>query len=44
MLEPDGLVKTPSIGHVLYVVKDNKKLPVRYHSVKLPDGCTKWSP
>ena len=43
-LEPDGSVKTPGIGHMLYIVKDNEKLPVRYHSVKLPEGCAEWSP
>ena len=32
------------IGHVLYAVKDGKKVPVRYHSAKLPDKCRKWSP
>ena len=31
------------IGHVLYAVKDGKKLPVRFHSSKLPDKCKKWS-
>ena len=44
MLEPDGSVKTPGISHVLYVVKDKEKLPVRHHSVKLPEGCAKWLP
>ena len=43
MLEPDGSV-TPGIGHVLYVVKNDKKNPVRYQLVKLPEGCAKWSP
>ena len=32
------------IGHVLFVIKDNKKLPVRIHSTKLPEKCKKWSP
>ena len=32
------------IGHVLYAVKGDKKVPVRYHSAKLPDKCKKWSP
>ena len=32
------------IGHILYAIKDNKKLPVRVHSAKLPDKCRKWSP
>ena len=32
------------IGHILYAIKDDQKLPVRIHSVKLPDKCQKWSP
>ena len=32
------------IGHVLFVVKDGKKLPVRIHSAKLPDKCKTWAP
>ena len=32
------------IGHILFAVKDGKKLAVRYHSSKLPDKCKKWSP
>ena len=32
------------IGHVLYAIKDGKKLPVRLHSTKLPEKCLKWSP
>ena len=43
ILEPDGSVKTPGIGHVLNVIKNDEKMPVRYHSVKLPEGCAKWS-
>ena len=32
------------IGHILYAIKDNSKLPVRIHSAKLKDSCKKWSP
>lgn len=32
------------VGHVLYAVKDGQKLPVRIHSVKLPDKCKNWQP
>ena len=32
------------IGHILYAIKNKEKLPVRFHSVKLPDKCKKWSP
>ena len=41
---PDGARMTPGIGHVLYAIKDDTKVPVRYHSLKLPENCTKWSP
>ena len=44
LLEPDGSVKTPGIGHILFAVKEKEKIPVRFHSVKLPEGCIKWSP
>ena len=30
------------IGHILFVLKDGQKLPVRIHSTKLPDKCKKW--
>ena len=32
------------IGHVLFAIKDNTKLPVRIHSTKLPEKCKNWSP
>ena len=32
------------IGHILFVVKNGEKLPVRIHSAKLPEKCQKWSP
>jgi hypothetical protein len=44
LLVPDGSQKTPGIGHVLYAVVDGRRKPVRYHSVKLPENCKKWSP
>jgi len=44
LLVPDGSQKTPGIGHVLYALVDGHRKPVRYHSVKLPDHCKKWSP
>jgi hypothetical protein len=44
LLVPDGSQKTPGIGHVLYALVDGCRKPVRYHSVKLPENCTKWSP
>ena len=36
--------KTPGIGHVLYAIINGQRKPVRCHSVKLPENCTKWSP
>jgi hypothetical protein len=44
LIVPDGSQKTPGIGHVLYALVDGTRKPVRYHSVKLPDNCKKWSP
>ena len=32
------------IGHILFAIKDNTKLPVRIHSTKLPEKCKNWSP
>ena len=32
------------LGHILYALKEEKKLPVRIHSVKLPNKCIKWCP
>ena len=34
----------PGIGHTLFAVKEDKLLPVRFHSTKLKDNYTKWSP
>jgi len=44
LLVPDGSQKTPGIGHILYALVNGHRKPVRYHSVKLPDNCKKWSP
>jgi len=44
LLVPDGSQKTPGIGHILYALVEGHRKPVRYHSVKLPDNCKKWSP
>ena len=32
------------LGHILYAKKDNKKVPVRIHSIKIPEKCRKWCP
>ena len=44
LLVPDAAQKTPGIGHVLYAVVEGQRKPVRFHSVKLPEHCKKWSP
>ena len=44
MMLPDGSKMTPGIGHILYAIKDGKRLPVRFHNFKLKDNCRKWSP
>ena len=44
MLVPDGSKMTPGIGHILYAIKDGKRIPVRFHNFKLQDNCRKWSP
>ena len=31
------------IGHILFALKNEKRIPVRIHSVKLPEKCKKWS-
>ena len=41
---PDGAKKTPGIGHVLYAIKGEEKVPVRFHSLKLPAKCERWQP
>ena len=40
----DKLNQPAGIGHIIFALKDNIKLPVRIHSTKLPDKCRKWSP
>ena len=42
LLETDA--SKGGVGHILYAIKEGKKLPVRIHSTKLPDKCKKWSP
>ena len=44
LLEPDAAQQQPGIGHILYAVKKDEKIPVRFNFVKLPDGCSLWSP
>ena len=44
IMETDGSKMTPGIGHVLFALKDGKKIPVRFHTFKLKESCRKWSP
>ena len=41
---PDAASCAPGVGHILFAVKDQALLPVRYHSSKLSEQCSKWSP
>ena len=43
-MEPDGAKMTPGIGHLLYAIKEETKVPVRFHSLKLPEKCKRWQP
>ena len=43
MIEVDAAKIKPGIGHVLYAFKENKKLPVSFHSVKLSPHHAKWN-
>ena len=42
ILQTDG--SKQGLGHILFAIKDGRKLPVRIHSVKLPTKCAKWCP
>ena len=44
VLVTDGSKMTPGIGHILYAVVDGKRLPVRFHTLKLRNKCKKWAP
>jgi len=44
ILLPDAMSTTPCIGWVLYVLRDNRLLPVIYCTAKLKDYMTKWYP
>lgn len=43
LLVVDAAKSKPGIGHVLYAVKDNSKLPVSFHSTKLSEHHSKWN-
>ena len=44
ILLPDAMSVNPCIGWVLYVMRDNKMLPVSYCTAKLKDYMQKWYP
>ena len=42
LIEVDAAKTPPGIGHTVYAIKDGKKLPVAFHSVKLSPTHQKW--
>ena len=42
LIEVDAAKSPPGIGHTLYAIKEGKKLPVAFHSVKLNPNHSKW--
>ena len=38
----DAAKAKPGLGHILYAIKDNTKLPVSFHSNKLSENHAKW--
>ena len=39
----DAAKSPPGLGHVLYAIKDGRKLPVAFHSVKLSESHSRWN-
>ena len=44
MIVVDAAKTQPGLGHTVYAIKENKKLPVSFHSVKLQAPYDKWLP
>ena len=44
LLLPDAMSTSPCVGWVLYVIRQNKTLPVMYCTAKLKDYMIKWFP
>ena len=44
MIVVDAAKTQPGLGHTLYAIKDNKKMPVAFHSVKLQQPHDRWLP
>ena len=42
LIECDAAKSPPGLGHTVYAIKNDKKLPVAFHSVKLSDNHQKW--
>ena len=42
MIVVDAAKTQSGLGHTVYAIKDNKKLPVSFHSVKLQAPDDKW--
>ena len=42
MIVVDAAKAKPGLGHILYAIKDNHKLPVSFHSTKLSENHSKW--
>ena len=42
MIVCDAAKKSPGIGHVLYAIVENKKIPVSFYSSKLSEHHSKW--
>ena len=42
LIEVDAAKVPPGIGHTVYAIKEGKKLPVAFHSVKLDNNHAKW--
>ena len=42
MLQTDA--SRQGLGHILYAIKEGKKVPARIHSVRLPEKCRNWCP
>ena len=42
LIEVDAAKTPPGIGHTVYAIKEGKKIPVSFHSVKLDENHAKW--
>lgn len=43
LIEVDAAKNPPGLGHVVYAIKGNKKMPVAFHSTKLDQNLAKWN-